>query len=113
EGRPGFKYFEWERKGIPLRIEIGPKDVKKQSVIIVERVSGKKEFVSNKEISSYIQESLERIQKTLFENSKKFRLENTREVSNYEEFKIIMDEKQGFIFAHLCLDKNCEEKIKE
>lgn len=113
EGRPGFKYFEWERKGVPLRIEIGPKDVQKQSVVIVERVLGKKEFVSNNEISSYIQQSLECMQKTLLENSRKFRLENTREVSDYEEFKKNMNEKQGFIFAHLCLDKNCEEKIKE
>ncbi len=113
EGRPGFKYFEWERKGVPLRIEIGPKDVQKKSVVIVERVSGKKEFVSNNEISSCVQQSLERIQKTLLENSRKFRLENTREVFDYEEFKKIMSEKEGFIFAHLCLDKNCEEKIKE
>lgn len=113
EGRPGAKYFEWERKGIPLRIEIGPKDVQKQSVIIVERVSGKKEFVSNKELSVYIQESLKRIQKTLLENSRKFRLENTREVSDYEAFRKIMNEKQGFIFTHLCSDKNCEQKIKE
>lgn len=113
EGRPGFKYFEWERKGVPLRVEIGPKDIQKQSVVVVERVSGKKEFVSNKELSTYIQESLERMQKTLFENSRKFRLENTREVCDYEEFRKIMNEKQGFIFTHLCLDKNCEEKIKE
>lgn len=113
EGRPGSKYFEWERKGIPLRIEIGPKDIQKQSVVVVERVSGKKEFVLNKELSPYIQEGLERIQKTLLESSRKFRLENTHEVSDYEEFKKVMNEKQGFIFAHLCLDENCEEKIKE
>lgn len=113
EGRPGFKYFEWERKGVPLRLEIGPRDIQKQSVVVVERVIGKKEFVSNKQRSSYIKESLENMQKTLFENSKKRRLENTREVSNYEEFKKVMEEKQGFVFAHLCLDKNCEEKIKE
>lgn len=113
EGRPGFKYFEWERKGVPLRIEIGPKDVQKQSVVIVERISGKKYFVPNKELSSYIKEGLENIQKTLFENSKKFRLENTHEVSDYEEFKKIMNEKSGFIFTHLCLNKTCEEKIKE
>lgn len=113
EGRPGPKYFEWERKGVPLRVEIGPKDVQKQSVVVVERVSGKKEFVSNNGISSYIRQSLERMQKILLENSRKFRLENTREVSDYEEFKKIMNEKQGFIFTHLCLDKYCEEKIKE
>lgn len=113
EGRPGPKYFEWERKGIPLRVEIGPKDVQKQSVIIAERVSGKKEFVSNNEISSYIRQSLERMQKTLLENSRKLRLENTHETSDYVEFKKIMNKKQGFIFTHLCSDKNCEVKIKE
>jgi prolyl-tRNA synthetase len=113
EGRPGFKYFEWERKGVPLRVEIGPKDIQKQSVVVVERVSGKKEFVSNKELSIHIQESLGRMQKTLLENSRKFRLENTREISDYEEFKKIMNAEQGFIFTHLCSDKNCEEKIKE
>lgn len=113
EGRPGPKYFEWERKGVPLRIEIGPKDVQKQSVVIVDRITGKKEFISNTKITSSVKESLEQIQKTLLENSRKFRLENTREVSDYEEFKKIMNEKKGFIFTHLCLDKNCEEKIKE
>ena len=113
EGRPGSKYFEWERKGIPLRIEIGPKDIQKQSVVVVERVSGRKEFISNKEVTSYVKESLENIQKTLLENSRRFRLENTREVSDYEDFKKTMSEKQGFIFAHLCLEKSCEEKIKE
>lgn len=113
EGRPGSKYFEWERKGVPLRIEIGPKDIQKQSVVIVDRITGKKEFVSNMKISSCVKENLERIQKTLLENSRKFRLENTREVSDYKEFKKVMNEKQGFIFTHLCLDRNCEEKIKE
>lgn len=113
EGRPGSKYFEWERKGVPLRIEIGPKDIQKQSVVIVERVSGKKEFVASDEISSYIKDSLEHIQKTLLERSRKFRMENTREVSDYDEFKRVMNEKQGFIFSHLCLNKNCEERIKE
>jgi prolyl-tRNA synthetase len=113
EGRPGPKYFEWERKGVPLRIEIGPKDVQKQSVIIVDRITGKKECVLNTNIAISVKESLEQIQKTLLENSRKFRLENTREVLDYEEFKKVINEKKGFIFAHLCSDKNCEEKIKE
>lgn len=113
EGRPGAKYFEWERKGVPLRIEIGPKDVQKQSVVIVDRTTGKKEFILNTKIVTSVKESLEQIQKTLLENSRKFRVENTREVSDYEDFKKTISEKQGFIFAHLCSNKNCEEKIKE
>lgn len=55
----------------------------------------------------------ENIQITLLNNSKRFRLENTREVSDYEEFKRVIQDKPGFIFAHLCTDKDCEEKIKE
>ncbi len=113
EGRPGSKYFEWERKGFPLRIEIGPKDIQKQPVVIVDRITGKKESVSNMKISSCVKENLERIKETLLENSRKFRLENTREVSDYKEFKKVMNERQGFIFTHLCLDRNYEEKIKE
>ncbi len=113
EGRPGFKYFEWERKGVPLRIEIGPKDVAKNSVVVVERLEGKKDFVSDENIITFIKTSLENIQNTLLENSKKFRLENTREVADYGEFKKVIETTPGFILTHLCLDRTCEEKIKD
>jgi prolyl-tRNA synthetase len=113
EGRPGFKYFEWERKGVPLRLEIGPKDIQKQSVVIVDRLQGKKEFVPNENRISYIKESLENMQNTLLENSKKFREDHTYDVSDYEEFKNTIKNKKGFIFTHVCSDKTCEEKIKE
>jgi len=113
EGRPGFKYFEWERKGVPLRVEVGPKDIAKGGVVVVDRLQGEKTFVEDKDLSSFIQESLDKMQSLLLANSKKFREENTREVSDYVEFKNVISEKGGFIFAHLCLDKDCEEKIKE
>ncbi len=112
-GRPGFKYFEWERKGVPLRFEIGPKDVEKGSVVVVERLHGTKEFVRDKDIVSFAHSSLKEMQDSLFANSKKFKVENTREVADYEEFKKTISNKIGFVFAYLCLDKNCEEKIKE
>jgi len=113
EGRPGFKYFEWERKGVPLRIEVGPKDVAKGSVVVVDRLQGEKNFVQDGEIITFVSKKLEEIQNSLLANSKRFREENTREVSDYLEFKEIIEKKNGFIFAHLCLDKTCEEKIKE
>jgi len=113
EGRPGFKYFEWEGKGVPLRVEVGPKDIAKGGVVVVDRLQGEKTFVEDKDLSSFIQESLDKMQSLLLANSKKFREENTREVSDYVEFKNVISEKGGFIFAHLCLDKDCEEKIKE
>jgi len=113
EGRPGFKYFEWERKGVPLRLEVGPKDIQKKSIVAVDRILGKKEFVPNEKRASYIKSTLANMQQILLEKSKKFRLDNTREVLDYEEFKKVMANKPGFIFTHLCLNKNCEEKIKE
>lgn len=113
EGRPGFKYFEWERKGVPLRVEVGPKDVANGSVVVVDRLQGEKTFVEDKDLSSFIQDSLDKMQNLLLANSKKFREENTREVSDYGEFKNVISEKGGFIFAHLCLDRDCEKKIKE
>jgi len=113
EGRPGFKYFEWEGKGVPLRVEVGPKDIAKGGVVVVDRLQGEKTFVEDKDLSSFIQESLDKMQSLLLANSKKFREENTREVFDYVEFKNVISEKGGFIFAHLCLDKDCEEKIKE
>lgn len=113
EGRPGFKYFEWERKGVPLRIEIGPKDVANNSSVFVERINGKKEFIQDANFINSVKLTLENIQNTLFKNSENFRLENTRDVSNYEEFKSTIENKKGFVFAHLCLDPKCEEKIKE
>ncbi len=113
EGRPGFKFFEWERKGVPLRLEIGPKDVAKNSVVIVERLQGKKDFVEDINLISFIKSALEGMHKTLFENSKNFREGHTYEVSNYEEFKSTIENKIGFVYTHLCEDKTCEEKIKE
>ncbi len=113
EGRPGFKYFEWERKGVPLRIEIGPKDVVKNSSVVVDRLEGNKSFIEDNSITEFIKENLEKIQSKLLEKNKNFRLENTREVSTYQEFKNMIEEKPGFIFAHLCLNNNCEEIIKK
>lgn len=113
EGRPGFKYFEWERKGVPLRIEIGPKDIANKSVVAVDRISGNKEFIKEEELLNFVTNKLKDIQDKLFENSKNFRLENTRETDLYEEFKNLLESKKGFVYSYLCEDPKCEEKIKE
>lgn len=113
EGRPGFKYFEWERKGVPLRLEIGPKDIANNSVVLVERISLGKHVVGVDNLVQDINVRLESIQDQLLKQSEKFRKENTREVTSYSEFKEVIESKPGFIFTHLCLDKGCEEKIKD
>jgi len=111
EYTPGWKFNEWEMKGVPLRIEIGPKDVKKNQVVLVRRDSKKKTFVKEKDVEKEVKSNLESIQKGMFEKSKK-ELENmTHQVKDYSDFKEII-EKGGFIKTGWCGEQHCEEQIK-
>jgi prolyl-tRNA synthetase len=113
EFTPGWKFSEWEMRGVPLRVEIGPKDIEKKQVVVVRRDTGKKENVTQASMNIKVPEILREIQKNMFEMALKFQQENTHEVKNYEEFKAIMESKKGFIKAFWCEDQVCEEKIKE
>ncbi len=111
--RPGSKFYEWEKKGVPLRIEVGPKDLDKQSVLFVRRDTGEKQSIGMDQAAKFVHESLEKIQKNLFDRALKFRNKNVRCVETYEDFKQILQEKGGFLSAHWCIDPKCEAKIKE
>ena len=113
EFTPGWKFSEWEMRGVPLRVEIGPKDIEKKQVVVVRRDTGKKENVTQASMNRKVPEILREIQKNMFEMALKFQQENTHEVKDYEEFKAIMESKKGFIKAFWCEDQVCEEKIKE
>jgi prolyl-tRNA synthetase len=113
EGRPGFKYFEWERKGVPVRIEIGPKDVVKGSVVVVDRLGNDKKFVDENNLPDVLEDIFESLQSQLLIKSKKFREDNTIEFDSYSNFKDFFNSKIGFAYAHLCLNKDCENNIKE
>jgi prolyl-tRNA synthetase len=113
EFTPGWKYSEWEMRGVPLRIEIGPRDIEKKQVVAVRRDTGKKEALTQESLSEKVTEILSRIQKNMFEIALKFQEENTREVKDYEEFKSVMESKRGFIKSGWCGDSACEEKIKD
>jgi prolyl-tRNA synthetase len=113
EYTPGWKFNEWELKGIPIRIEVGPKDVANKQVIAVRRDTFEKIVVEDKGMVKKINEILESIQANLFEKAKKHLEANIFTVNNYEEFKNILEKKGGFIRACWCLNSNCEEKIKE
>lgn len=113
EFTPGWKFSEWEMRGVPLRVEIGPKDIEKKQVVVVRRDTGKKENVTQASMNIKVPEILREIQKNMFEMALKFQQENTHEVKDYEEFKAIMESKKGFIKALWCEDQVCEEKIKE
>ncbi len=111
--KPGFKYAEWEMVGIPLRVEIGPRDVENNQVMLVRRDTREKIQVSAGDLLEKIDEILERMQKDMFARALKFREENTFQIDDYSEFRKVLDDKGGFIEAHWCGSAGCEDKIKE
>ncbi|ACK42111.1 MULTISPECIES: proline--tRNA ligase [Dictyoglomus] len=113
EHTPGWKFNEWELKGVPVRLEIGPKEVEKQEIYVARRDLRTKISIRRENMIQDLENLLKDIQKTLFERALKFREENTYEINNFEEFKKIMDTKRGFVKASWCGDGECELKIKE
>lgn len=108
----GVKYNKWELKGIPLRLEIGDRDVTSGTVIICRRDTGEKITVAFSDLSKTVEKLLAEIQQSLFNKHKKFTDDNTFKADNYDEFKKIMETSRGFISAHWCEDKDCEAQIK-
>ncbi|MDO9573663.1 MAG: proline--tRNA ligase [Candidatus Contubernalis sp.] len=110
---PGWKFNEWEMKGVPLRLEIGPKDIEKGQSVLVRRDTGEKFFVKEEELEAVIEKLLMEIQENMFQMALEFRTQNTWQCDDYEEFKKIIAEKRGFVRANWCGNGDCEEKIKE
>jgi prolyl-tRNA synthetase len=111
---PGFKFNDWEMRGVPLRIELGPKDVAKGSVVLARRDRPGKEgksFVPQAGIATTVATGLEEIQKALHDRALEFRKANTVETSDYEEFKKAVE--KGFALSWWCGSSDCEAKIKE
>ena len=96
DSSPGYKFNQWELKGVPIRLEVGPKDINKNNVVFARRDTGEKTFISKKDVLSEASKLLNEIQKSLFEQAKKFRDDNTHDVSNYEDLKKII-KKGGFV----------------
>jgi len=111
EYTPGWKFNEWELKGVPIRIEIGPRDVKQEQVTLVRRDTFEKIAIKEEKIVNAVAELLEEIQNNLFNRAKKFLEDHITSVKNYTAFKKAL--KKGFIRACWCSDPACEEKIKE
>ena len=109
---PGFKFHDWELKGIPLRIEIGPKDIEKNKVVIATRHNHEKTDLVIDKISENIIEILQKIQKEMFDAAKKILQDKSIRIEDYTKFKEEL-EKGGFLYAPWCGDENCEEKIKD
>ena len=109
---PGWKFNQWEMKGVPLRLEIGPKDLEKNQVVLARRDTGEKMFIGFENLFSMVKQQLEDIQSSLYKRALKFREDNTHEVSNYTDFKKII-ESGGFVKAFWAGDGKDEAKIQE
>jgi prolyl-tRNA synthetase len=110
--RPGWKFAEWELRGVPLRLEIGPKDIEKSSVLLARRDTREKLAVPMEGLAPRVRSLLTEIQKGLFERAVAFREEHTHRVGSYEEFKQVMEGRPGFVIAPWCGSAACETEIK-
>ena len=111
--KPGYKFNEYELKGVPLRIAIGPKDLEKGTLEIARRDILSKQYISQNDIVDHVTGQLEVIQIDLFEKAKNFREENIREVNDFESFQKTIKEKGGFVSAHWDGTNESEEAIKK
>ncbi|CAN1488266.1 ProS Prolyl-tRNA synthetase [Flavobacteriaceae bacterium] len=111
--KPGFKFAEWELKGVPIRIAVGPKDLENGTFEVARRDTLTKEIVSKDGIEIYINDLLAQIQKDLFDKALIYRDTHITEVNNFDEFKSILDSKGGFVSAHWDGTPETEEKIKD
>ena len=111
--KPGFKFAEWELKGVPVRIAIGPKDLENGTFEVARRDTLTKEVILKDEIVKHISELLDTIQSDLFEKALQYRDSHITEVNSFEEFKSVLEHKGGFVSAHWDGTPETEEKIKE
>jgi len=111
--KPGFKFAEWELKGVPVRIAVGPKDLENGTFEVARRDTLTKEVVPAEGIVTYINDLLEQIQNDLFNKALDYRNTHITEVNNFEEFKEVLDGKAGFVSAHWDGTAATEEKIKD
>jgi len=109
---PGWKYSEWEMRGVPLRIEVGPRDAKANQAVIVRRDTREKTPVPVADLAQAVADTLEKIQANLFQRALEMRETRTSRAESSEEFRQILQDRPGFILAHWCGDPACEAAIK-
>lgn len=113
DNSPGWKFAEYEMKGVPLRLEIGPKDIEKNQCVIVRRDTREKYFVSLEELEAKLPELLKAVHDGLYQKALQNRVEKTTAAVSMEEMEAATKDKNGFVKAMWCGDAACEEKLKE
>jgi len=111
--KPGFKFADWELQGIPIRLEIGPKDVAKNALVLVRRDTMQKQFVDRQGILETVREQLKTMQSEMLEKARAFREAHTFTVDEYSALKDIIEGDGGFVQAHWCGSAECESKVKD
>lgn len=111
--RPGFKFAEYELKGVPVRVAIGARDMENQTVEVARRDTREKQTVTQEGLEIYLAQLLNEIQENIYKKAETFRDEHITEANSYEEFKELLDGKAGFIAAHWDGTPETEQKIKE
>jgi prolyl-tRNA synthetase len=112
EATPGWKFAEYEMRGVPLRIEIGPRDVKSGQAVLVRRDTRAKETVPLASLAGRVPRLLDEVQSELFDQARAFLQANIRDAKDYESFKSVLENQRGFVRAFWCGGEACEEKIK-
>jgi len=111
--KPAWKFYEWERKGVPVRVEIGPKDLEENQAVLVRRDTGEKTFISQEIFIDTVMKILVEIQENLFKKALTFREENTHKADGMDEFTNVLENKGGFVEAGWCGSAKCEADVKE
>jgi len=111
--RPGWKYAEWERKGVPLRMEIGPRDLKDDQVMMAARHDRNKQAVKIADLGTAVPAELERIQQDLFDRAKQRLVDATVEIDSWDDFTKLFQGDGGFAHCHWCGDAACEQAIQD
>jgi prolyl-tRNA synthetase len=109
---PGWKFAEWELRGVPLRMELGPRDIEKSAVMMARRDTRTKESIPMEGLPDALAAKLDEIQAALFQRAKTFLEEHTTRVSSFDEFKNVMEGRPGFVIAGWCGGADCEAQIK-
>lgn len=110
---PGWKFNEYEMRGVPVRLELGPRDMENGVCVLVSRVTGEKKIVQQENLVQEVKAMLDQVHNEMFERALKFREDHFYSVDSLEEMKASMDEKRGFALAGWCGSEECESKVKE
>lgn len=110
---PGWKFNEYEMRGVPLRLELGPRDMENGQVVLVSRISGEKRVVAQADLIGEVERLLAEIQGEMLERARQFRAEHSHSVETLDEMKAMMEEKRGFVLAGWCGSEACERQVKE